>query len=103
GRSRENHSMNQSQSRKWMTEGEAGLAGFFAVSTFLCLVGAAKALDTAFAFHAPLGAVASLAAAVSIFNRYFDRPAALPPREIDGRPNYNMGPVKFAAAISVFW
>jgi cytochrome c oxidase cbb3-type subunit I len=95
--------MNQSQSQKWMTHGEAGLAAFFAMSAFLCLIAAAKALDTAFAFHASLGAAASLAAAFAIFNRYFDRPEALAPQEIDGRPNYNLGPIKFAAAISVFW
>ena len=42
------------------------------------------------------GAAVSLAAAFAIINRYFDRPAELPPQEIDGRPNYNMGPIKFA-------
>ena len=89
--------MNQSQSHKWMTEGEAGLAAFFLVSAALCAMGAARALDTAFAFHASLGAAASLAALFAIFNRYFDRPATLPPQEINGRPNYNLGPIKFAA------
>jgi cytochrome c oxidase cbb3-type subunit 1 len=95
--------MNQSQSEKWMTHGEAGLATFFSALAFLCVFAAAKAVDTAFAFHASLSAAASLAAAFAIFNRYFDRPSALPPQEIDGRPNYNLGPIKFAAAISVFW
>jgi cytochrome c oxidase cbb3-type subunit 1 len=95
--------MNKSQFEKWMTHGEAGLAVFFSASAFLCMIAAAKELDTAFAFHASLGAAASLAAVFAIFNRYFDRPVALPPQEIDGRPNYNFGPVKFAAAISVFW
>jgi cytochrome c oxidase cbb3-type subunit I len=38
----------------------------------------------------------------AIFNRYFDR-SLLPQKEINGRPNYNLGPIKFAAAISVFW
>ena len=79
--------MNQSQSEKWMTHGEAGLAAFFSALTFLCVFAAAKAVDTAFAFHASLSAAASLAAAFAIFNRYFDRPSALPPQEIDGRPN----------------
>jgi cytochrome c oxidase cbb3-type subunit 1 len=95
--------MNQSQSTKWMTNGEAGLAVFFSASTCLYLIAAAKALDTAFAFHASLGAVASLTAAFAIFNRYFDHPSSLPPGEINGRPNYNLGPIKFAAAISAFW
>jgi hypothetical protein len=83
--------MNKSQSEKWMTHGEAGLAVFFSASAFLCMIAAAKALDTAFAFHASLGVAASLAAVFAIFNRYFDRPVALPPQEIDGRPNYNFG------------
>src|SRR4051794_1049393 len=95
--------MNQSQSTKWMTHGEAGLVLFFTVTAFLCSFAAAKALDTAFAFHASLAAAASAVAAFAIFNRYFDRPAALPAAEIGGRPNYNLGPIKFAAAISVFW
>jgi cytochrome c oxidase cbb3-type subunit 1 len=92
--------MTQVQSTKLMTHGEAGLALFFSASAFLCLIAAAKALDTAFAFHTSLGAAASLAAVFAIFNRYYDRPASLPPQEINGRPNYNLGPIKFAAAIS---
>ena len=95
--------MNQAQSPKWMSNGEAGLAVFFSATAFLCLIAAAKAVDTAFAFHATLGAAASLWAVFAIFNRYFDRPYALPPQEINGRPNYNLGPIKFASAISVFW
>jgi cytochrome c oxidase cbb3-type subunit I len=42
--------MNQSQSTKWMRNGEVGLAAFFSASAFLCLIAAAKALDAAFAF-----------------------------------------------------
>ena len=86
-----------------MTHGEAGLFAFFTVSAFFCMIAAAKAVDAPFAFHASLGAVASLAAVFFILNRYFDRPSSPPAQEIDGKPNYNMGPIKFAAAISVFW
>ena len=32
-----------------------------------------------------------------------ERPAELPPLTIDGKPNYNMGPVKFATIASVLW
>ena len=84
--------MNPSQTAKSMTHGEAGLAIVFAVSAFLCLFATGKALDTAFAFHAALACAASLWAVFAIVNRYYDRPAALPPQEINGRPNYNMGP-----------
>jgi cbb3-type cytochrome oxidase subunit 1 len=52
------------------------------------MIGAAKALDAPFAFHASLFAAASLASVFVILNRYFDRPAELPPQEINGRPNY---------------
>ena len=86
-----------------MTHGEAGLAIVFALSAFLCLFATGKALDTAFAFHAALACAASLWAVFAIVNRYYDRPAALPPREINGRPNYNMGPVKFSAVMAMFW
>ena len=95
--------MNQSQTAKSMTHGEAGLALIFAASAFLCLIAAANALDQAFAFHASLASVASLWAVLAIMNRYYDRAAALPAREINGRPNYNMGPIKFAAVASVVW
>ena len=86
-----------------MTIGESGLAIVFAVTAFLCVIASAKALDAPFAFHAALSAAASLAAVFVIINRYFDRPAALPPQEINGRPNYNMGPIKFAAVMAMFW
>src|SRR6266581_7732249 len=95
--------MNQSQTAKSMTHGEAGLALFFAASAFLCLFAAAKALDTAFAFHTSLACAASLWAVIAIINRYYDRPAALPALEINGRPNYNLGPIKFSAVMAVFW
>src|SRR3954467_10105534 len=95
--------MNESQTAKSMTHGEAGLALVFAASAFLCLFAAAKALDSAFAFHASLACAASLAAVVAIMRRYYDRPVWLPAKEINGRPNYNMGPVKFASVMAMFW
>jgi cytochrome c oxidase cbb3-type subunit I len=94
--------MTPSQTAKSMTHGEAGLVLVFSLLAFVCLFAAAKAQDTAFAFHALLSSAASLAAVVVIGNRYFARPAVTP-EEINGRPNYNMGPIKFAAVMSVFW
>ena len=70
--------MSQAANSKTMTIGESGLTVVFAATAFLCTIGAAKALDAPFAFHAALGAAASLAAVFVILNRYFDRPAALP-------------------------
>lgn len=95
--------MQQPSISKSMTIGESGLALVFAVTAFLCVIASAKALDAPFAFHAALSAVASLAVVFGIVNRYFDRPAELPPAEINGRPNYNMGPIKFSAVMAMFW
>ena len=95
--------MEHSQSKKLMTFGEGSLTAVFAALVLLCIVAAAKAQDEAYAFHAWLSAAASLAAAIAILNRYFNRPAALAPAEIDGRPNYNWGPIKFSSVMAMFW
>jgi cytochrome c oxidase cbb3-type subunit 1 len=95
--------MSQAPNSKTMTIGESGLSLVFAATTFLCTIAAAKAVDAPFAFHASLFAAASLASVFVILNRYFDRPAELPPQEINGRPNYNIGPIKFSAVMAVFW
>src|SRR5579864_5050653 len=89
--------------KKSMTIGEAVLWPLFAVLSFLSVIAAAIAHDAPFAFHASLSAAASLFAAFMILNRYFDRPAGLPSEEINGRPNYNYGPVKFASTAAMFW
>src|SRR5215212_7953070 len=94
--------MTQSSIAKSMTHGEAGLVLVFSLSAFVCLFAAANALDAAFAFHAMLSSAASLAAVIVIGNRYFAR-TSLPLQEINGRPNYNMGPIKFSAVMSVIW
>lgn len=93
---------NQTDSVKWMTIGEAGLSVILAATVFLSIIAAAKAEDAAYAFHVTLAGFASLASVFVILNRYFER-GALPPQEIDGRPNYNFEPIKFATAASVFW
>jgi cytochrome c oxidase cbb3-type subunit I len=90
-------------SQKTMTMGEAGLALIFAVAAFISLIGAAKAEDVAFAFHAYLSAAASCAAVFTILNHYYDRSPVLPPQEIGGKPNYHFGPVKLAVWMAVFW
>src|SRR6185437_6859790 len=92
-----------STASKSMTIGEAMLFPLFSVLAFLCLIGAAFAHDAAFAFHASLGCVASVLASFMIRNRYYNRPAELPVQEMNGRPNYNLGPIKFASVAAVFW
>jgi cytochrome c oxidase cbb3-type subunit 1 len=86
-----------------MTVGEATLWPLFAALAFLCLIGASLAHDTAFAFHASLACIASAFAAFTILNNYYDRPAHLPAQEINSRPNYNLGPIKFAAVAAIVW
>ncbi|WP_371926823.1 cytochrome-c oxidase, cbb3-type subunit I [Bradyrhizobium sp. WD16] len=85
-----------------MTFGETSLALIFALTVLLSIYAASQARDAAFAFHAYLAAAASVAAVMAIFNRYFNR-AGLAPQEIDGRPNYNFGPIKFASFMAMFW
>ena len=86
-----------------MSEAEGGLTIVFAIVALLSIVAAAKAQDAAFAFHAYLAAAASAAAAFAIVNRFYSRPDALPPQEIAGKPNYNMGPVKFSTVMAMVW
>jgi len=88
---------------KYMTLGEGGLAAAMIALAFVSVVIAAKAYTQAYAFHAYLFAAAGTTAAFAIFNRYFERDPVFLPLEIDGKPNYNMGPVKFATIAAVFW
>jgi cytochrome c oxidase cbb3-type subunit 1 len=95
--------MNAAVVRKSMTIGEGGTAlAFVALGTSSLFI-AAGAHTPEYAFHAYLSAAASIATVIAIFNRYYDRPAQLPLLTIAGKPNYNMGPVKFATVAAVFW
>jgi cytochrome c oxidase cbb3-type subunit I len=90
-------------SHKRMTVGEGGSAIAFALLAFLSIVIAAKAYTAEYAFHALLFALGGIAAVVAIGKTYMARPASLPPLEVDGKPNYNMGPVKFATVAAMVW
>ncbi len=81
------------------------IAGLVVSGLLACLflTIAAKTDHGGYAFHAAVALAASVATIVLIGNRYFDRPAADPPQEIGGKPNYNMGPVKFMTIAAVFW
>ncbi|HEY1361778.1 MAG TPA: cytochrome-c oxidase, cbb3-type subunit I [Xanthobacteraceae bacterium] len=89
--------------RKSMTLGEGGAAAAFAALALLSLFVAANAYTPAYAFHAYLFTAASAAAVFAIVDHYFARGAELPPLTIDGRPNYNMGPVRFATVAAMVW
>ena len=69
---------------KRMTFGEGGSVLAFAALALLSIVVAAKAYTPEYAFHAYLFAAASAAAVFKIIDRYYDRPADLPPLTIDG-------------------
>jgi cytochrome c oxidase cbb3-type subunit 1 len=96
--------MKQSKAvQKSMTTAEAGSALAFAALALVSILIAAQAHTPEYAFHAYLFAAASAAAVFKIVDRYFDRPAEPAPPVIDGKPNYNMGPVKFATVAAMFW
>jgi cytochrome c oxidase cbb3-type subunit 1 len=86
-----------------MTFGEGGTAFAFAALALLSIVIGAKAYTVEYSFHAYLFAAGSAAAVFVILNRYFDRTAEPVPLFIDGKPNYNMGPVKFATIAAMVW
>src|SRR6516162_8779626 len=88
---------------KYMTFGEGGTAAAFGILAIFSIVIAAKAYTPEYAFHSYLFAAGSVAASFAIVNRYFERSPDPVPLTVDGKPNYNMGPVKFATVASVFW
>jgi cytochrome c oxidase cbb3-type subunit 1 len=88
---------------KMLTFGEGGAALAFAILALATGFIGLNAYTPEFAFHAYLFAAASIAAVAAIMVRYSRRPADCPPPTIDGKPNYNMGPVKFATVAGVFW
>src|SRR5579862_800826 len=88
---------------KLMTLGEGGLAAALTALAILSIVIAAKAYTPEYAFHAYLFAAASVAAVLAVTNRFFERSDEPVPLTIDGKPNYNMGPVKLATLLAVLW
>ncbi|WP_051660866.1 cytochrome-c oxidase, cbb3-type subunit I [Bosea sp. 117] len=88
---------------KKLSFGEGGMAGVMALLTILSITVAAKAFTAEYAFHAYLFALGAIVTLFAVINNYVDRPATLPPLEIDGKPNYNFAPVKFATIAALFW
>jgi cytochrome c oxidase cbb3-type subunit I len=97
------HSAASPHQAKTMTLGEMSLLILSVFAMLGALVIAAKAYTPEYAFHAYVFAAASLASALAIANRYYDRPAEMPAQMIDGKPNYNYGPIKIATIMAVFW
>jgi cytochrome c oxidase cbb3-type subunit I len=89
--------------RKHLTVGELGVMVAFSILAILSLFIASQAYTPEYAAHAFLFVFVSAAAVIAVAIRYTDRPIDLAPPKIDGRPNYNLGPVKFATIAAVFW
>jgi len=82
--------------------GEAGL-GLVLIGLALATVYIALNAWTApYAFHMALFALASLGGVAGIYLRFKSR-EAVTPLTVDGRPNYNFGPVKFMSLAALFW
>ncbi|NBR11339.1 MAG: cytochrome C oxidase, partial [Alphaproteobacteria bacterium] len=85
-----------------MRLGEMALALLSAAFALGALIVAAKAYTPEYAFHAYIFAASGVAAVFTIINRYYAREVETP-EIIDGKPNYNFGPVKFATLAALFW
>jgi cytochrome c oxidase cbb3-type subunit 1 len=88
---------------KSMNFGEVGSAAAFLILALLSVTVAGLSNDAGYSFHAVLFAAGSAWAFFTIVNRYQSRSAVPVPQEIDGKPNYNMGPVKFATIAAMVW
>ncbi|WP_374306040.1 cytochrome-c oxidase, cbb3-type subunit I [Methylocella sp.] len=88
---------------KSMRFGEVGLSAVLIGLALLAGFIAVNAWTGAYAFHMALISVASLGGVYAIYRRYQLRDPEPPPLTIDGRPNYNFGPIKFLTIASIFW
>ncbi|MBX3518664.1 MAG: cytochrome-c oxidase, cbb3-type subunit I [Xanthobacteraceae bacterium] len=75
----------------------------FALLAFIFICVAAVATTSEYSFHAFLLSAASVAAVFGVGNRYFARDIVIPQELVDGRPNYNMEPVRVATLAALFW
>ena len=81
---------------------DAAVGAAFLVLFLVSLAVAGQAESQGYAFHALLFAAASAWVVFKMIDRYFSS-AAPELAVVDGRPNYNMEPVKFATIASLFW
>ncbi|MCW2284436.1 cytochrome c oxidase cbb3-type subunit 1 [Rhodoblastus acidophilus] len=87
---------------KSITLGEVTMIVVSLVGAIGALYIAANAYTAPYAFHMALFALAGLGGAIATLKRYKSRPAVIP-QEIDGKPNYNYGPIKFTSIAAIFW
>ncbi|NNM75136.1 cytochrome-c oxidase, cbb3-type subunit I [Enterovirga aerilata] len=95
--------MTRAATNNYLNPAELGLVGVLGAAFLACTLATARAIDPGFGFHAGLFAAASAAGIVALIERArrgLNQPV---PAEIDGRPNYNLGVVKFGVAAAMFW
>ena len=88
---------------KRRTFGEISLTAIFSLLAIVTAFIATRAYTPAYAFHMALFSLGSVLAVVAINIRYNARPIAPTPLVIDGKPNYNYGPIKFTSLAALFW
>jgi cytochrome c oxidase cbb3-type subunit 1 len=88
---------------KKMTVSEMSLSAIFIALAFATIFIAIKAYTPDLAFHAALFSLGSLTAVFAIVTHYRSRSSEPTPQMINGRPNYNYGPIKFTAIAALFW
>jgi cytochrome c oxidase cbb3-type subunit I len=86
-----------------MTTGEVVGIVIAGGAALLLLLIAGLTEESALAFHALLGLAAAAGSVILIGNRCFSGSPSPAPEEINGKPNYNFGPVKFATIAAMFW
>ena len=88
---------------KRRTFGEISLSAILVLLAIGTAFIATRAYTPAYAFHMALFSLCSVLAVVAINMRFDARPIAPTPLVIDGKPNYNYGPIKFASLAALFW
>ena len=88
---------------KRRTFGEISLSAILVLLAIGAAFIATRAYTPAYAFHMVLFSLCSVLAVVAINMRFDARPIAPTPLVIDGKPNYNYGPIKFASLAALFW
>jgi cytochrome c oxidase cbb3-type subunit I len=86
-----------------LTSAEGFGAVLAGIGVFAFMVIGGLTDDGAYRFHMVLFAAASAFAFAALMNRWVDKVEGLAPLHLDGKPNYNMGPVKFATIAAMFW
>jgi cytochrome c oxidase cbb3-type subunit 1 len=95
--------MTRAGTNNYLNPSEMGLVGVLAAAFLACTLAAARAVDAGFGFHAGIFALASVAGIVAIIERARHGAGQPVPAEIDGKPNYNLGVVKFGVIAAMVW